>query len=184
MRRASDAFGRVEKRTWTDCGITKRRRFLFIERIDRFALFIRNMDSSPQASYTLGIFSWKMPEVKYSMWNGKVKHQILSMTECTIIEPLIMANQSHWKEHIAHLKDQRLRKCLLYGELLHGKLSGRNGTIDSQIQETVWKCNICDRIFLFQHMKYHGWCVQDVLYLRQNDTACIIHREGRKSTCC
>ena len=55
-------------------------------------------------------------------WQDRVSNlEVLEMAESTSIEAMVLKNQLRWTGHVIRMKDSRLPKQLLYGELCQGK---------------------------------------------------------------
>ena len=77
-------------------------------------------------------------------WWQKIPHVEISKASITPIEHLLVQRQLHWLVHVIRLRDNRLPRRLLYGELSQGQRSvGRpKKRFSDHIRITLQKCNI------------------------------------------
>ena len=78
-------------------------------------------------------------------WRERMPHTtILERTQSTSIEAMLITRQLRWVGHVIRMPEDRLPRCLLYGELEDGRRSvgGQKKRYKDSLKENLKACNI------------------------------------------
>ena len=124
IQKASVAYGRLEKRLWSNTGITHKTKLNVYKSCvlsvlsyssETWTLFRRHLK-------TLEHFHQKcLRRILNIKWNSNTPNtEVLSRVGCSRIETLIITAQMRWAGHAVCMSDVRMPKQLLYGQLHDG----------------------------------------------------------------
>ena len=125
IQKASIAFGKLEKRVWSDCGIT------ISTKLDVYRSCVLSTLLYAAETWTTHIRHIKLLErfhqnclrrILKVKWQSHVPDtEILEKAKCLNIESMIITAQLRWTGHIVRMNDERLPKQIFYGQLAQGK---------------------------------------------------------------
>ena len=125
IQKASVAFGKLEKRLWSDRGVSTKTKVTVYRTCVLTALLY--------ASEVWTIFRHHLKQLERFhqkclrrilniKWQSMIPDtMVLQRADCVSIEVMIINNQMRWAGHVIRMKDDRLPKQLFYGELATGK---------------------------------------------------------------
>ena len=124
-QKASTAFGKLEKRVWSDRGITIKTKISVYSTCILTALLYSSECWTTHQRHLkqLERFHQKcLRRILNIKWQSLTPDTaILQIAESPSIESLIMKNQLRWAVHVVRMEDERIPKQLFYGELMTRK---------------------------------------------------------------
>ena len=160
IRKASDAFGKLEKRVWSQHSIQLKTKLSIYEACVLTALLYSSETWTTYRCHLKILESFhqrclrRILNVKWTSFTSDV--EILQRACISSIESKIYRNRLRWCGHVIRLEDNRIPKQLLYGELREGKRKPskpkkryKDGVREClkavDIDESDWETNATDR---------------------------------------
>jgi hypothetical protein len=125
IAKASTAFGKLEKRVWSDRGITTNTKLSVYEACVLTALLYGSETWTTYRRHVKLLERFHqncIRRIQNIKWMSNTPDTVvLEQASSTSIETRVMRNQMRWAGHLCRMKVERLPKQLFYGELSIGK---------------------------------------------------------------
>ena len=125
FKEASVAFGKLEKRLWSDTGVTFKTKVTVYQTCVLTAILY---SSEAYTTYHRHL-KWResfhkkcLRQILNIKWQSMTPDTVVCQRAgCSSIESMIINNQKGWAGHGVRMPEDRLPKQLFYGELINGK---------------------------------------------------------------
>ena len=125
IAKANTAFGKLEKRVWSDRGITTNTKLSVYEACVLTALLYGSETWTTYRRHVKLLDRFHQNCIRRILnirWMSNTPDTVvLERASSTSIEMRVMRNQMRWAGHLVRMKDERIPKQLFYGELSTGK---------------------------------------------------------------